>query len=267
VLVIAEGAKMKRFFSTLISTALMLSAISFTQTTFGAEASRGSSFVQRRKAAVRFVTRQIKESNAKLRYTITAKYPQSITAKDPRLERLNYAIKSLIKEQVAAFKKNFEAPEERMDTVGSYFDTEYSGELATNDLVSIHFYIDTYYEGAAHPNHFALTFNYSFETDKTLTLAELFKANSNYLKVISDYSIKALRKELGDNADSDWIQNGAGADEKNYRNWNITRRGLEINFDPYQVASYMEGPHEVVIPYRALRNLIDLAGPLAKIVK
>src|SRR5437868_5228530 len=114
---------MKRFFSALISTALMLSAISFTQTSCGAEASRGSSFGQRGKAAVRFVMRQIKESNTKLRYTITAKYPQSISARDARFERLNHAIKSLITEQVADFKKNFEAPEERMDTVGSYLDT------------------------------------------------------------------------------------------------------------------------------------------------
>jgi len=256
---------MKRFFSMLISTAVVLSVFALVQAV--AETKTAASTIQqRRAAAIRFAPRQLKEANRKLRLTITAKYPQAV-GRDPRFDRLNRAIRSLVTEQVASFKKDFEAPEERMGTVGSYFETAYSVELATNDLVSIQFYVNTYYEGAAHPNHNSVTFNYSFETGKTLTLAELFKPNSNYLKVISDYSVKALKKEFGENADSDWIQNGAGLDEKNYQSWNITRKGFKITFDPYQVASYAEGEHEVLIPYSALRNIIDSQGALAKMIR
>jgi hypothetical protein len=218
-----------------------------------------------RGAAVRFVPRQIREANRRKRYTITAKYPQALGARSENLAALNAALASLITEQVSGFKKDFQPPEERMGTVGSSFNSEYTVELATSDLVSINFGISTYYEGAAHPNHNAVTFNYWFETGKTLTLADLFKPNSNYLAALSDYSVKALRRRLAPEIDDEWIQKGAGAEADNYQNWNITRRGLKVTFDPYQVASYADGPQEVVIPYSALRSIINPDGPLAKL--
>ena len=162
------------------------------------------------------------------------------------------------------FKKDFAAPEERMNEIGSYYESNYVTELAANDLVSIYFGISTYYEGAAHPNHNSLVFNYDLQTGRKLDLADLFKSNSDYLAVISDYAIKALIKEMAPDPDSDWIKEGAGAKEENYKSWNITRQGLKVTFDAYQVASYAEGPHEVVIPYAVLKDVIDSNGPLAR---
>lgn len=65
--------------------------------------------------------------------------------------------------------------------------------------------------------------------------------------------------------DDEWIETGAGLDEKNYQTWNITHKGLEITFNPYQVASYAEGPQVVVIPFPVLTNLIDPKGPIARL--
>ena len=255
--------KMKRFSSLFVSTALLLSVFSFIKAAAAVAVAPSPPSQRSVAAAVRFAPRQIKESNRKLRYTITAKYPQAV-GRDPRFERLNQAIRSLMTEQISDFKKDFEAPEERMGPAGSTFDVGYTVKLSTADLVSIIFYIDSYYEGAAHPNHATVSFNYSFETQKTMTLAELFRGN-NYLKVISAYAIKDLKKQLGPDPDSEWIQKGAGPEEENYKSWSITRRGLLITFDQYQVASYAEGPHEVIIPYNVLRSVIDPAGPLSKI--
>ena len=131
-------------------------------------------------------------------------------------------------------------------------------------MVSVSFVINTYFEGAVHGNYSDIAFNYDLKLGRSLNLADLFKPNSNYLKVISGYSIKALKKVLGPNPDTEWIERGAGASEENYRNWNITSKGLEVGFDPYEVASYAEGPHEVIIPYRILEAVIDPAGPLAR---
>src|SRR4051812_273654 len=99
---------MKRISSILISTALVLSA--FAQMSVGAKTNASSPLQQRRASAIRFAPRQINEANRKLRYTIKAKYPQAVGS-DPRLARLNTAIKSLMTEQVAGFKKDFQAPE------------------------------------------------------------------------------------------------------------------------------------------------------------
>jgi hypothetical protein len=252
---------MKKVFSWFIASLLVLTAL--------ASGGAATAVVPRqraqRAAAVKFVPRQIKEANRRLRYTITAKYPQVAIAKAPHLAKLNAAIKSLVAEQVNGFKKDFQAPEERMATAGSSLELFYTVEMATTDLVSIDFGASTYYEGAAHPNYNSHAFNYWFATGKTLELADLFKPNTNYLSALSAYSIEALKKDLGEESEMEWIQKGAGPEAENYRNWNITRKGLKISFDPYQVTYYAQGPKEVIIPYSALKGLIDPEGPLAKL--
>lgn len=253
---------MKKVFSWFMASMLALGVLSpFCSITNAAAASSQA----QRAASIRFVQRQIKETNRKLRYTIAAKYPQTLGAKAENLVQLNAALKSLIMEQVNGFKKDFQPPDERMGTMGSSFDSGYTVELATNDLVSINFGVSTYSEGAAHPNYNAVTFNYWLKTGQTLSLADLFKPGVYYLDILSNLSIKALRKRLGSEIDNDWIQKGAGAAPENYRNWNITRRGLKITFDPYQVASYAQGPQEVIIPYTSMKSIIDPSGPLEKL--
>lgn len=249
---------MKKVSSLLMASVLVLGILDLAHvTTTTAQAQRAST--------IRFAPRQIREANRRLRYTITAKYPQTVGAKAQHLAQLDAALKNLITSYVNDFKKDFQPPEERMSTMGSTFDSRYVVELATADLVSVDFGISTYYEGAAHGNYNSLAFNYWFETGKTLTLADLFKPNANYLDALSNYSIKALRRKLGAEIDNEWIQKGAGAEAENYQSWNITRRGLKITFNPYQVASYAQGPQVLVIPFAALKGIIDPNGPLAKL--
>jgi hypothetical protein len=218
--------------------------------------------------AVRFVPRSITSANRKLRYTIKARYPQAVGAqRDPRLIKLNQELRALITKDIGGFRDDFQAPEERMGAVGSYYDAEYWVSLSTPQLVSLTFGVSTYYEGAAHPNHHTIAFNYDLTTGRLLTLKDLFKPGSDYLQVISDYTIQALKEKLGEDADEEWIQRGAGANEENYKSWNVTKTGLVVTFDPYQVVYYAAGPQEITIPYSVLRNVIDPEGPLAKLVK
>lgn len=251
---------MKRFFPMLISTALILSAFGSTQTNAATKA--GATLTQRGNAAIRFTKRQIREVNRRLRYTIKAAYPQALGG-DARFIKLNQELKSLALKGVADFKKDFAVPEQRGPS-GSTYDLSYSLELATNHLVSFTFYVDPYYEGAAHPLHLSFTFNYDLDTGHELKLADLFRPHSSYLKPISDYAISDLSKQLADDLDLDWIKRGAGPEADNYKSWAITREGLKVTFDPYQVASYAAGPHEVVIPFRVLRSIIEPNGPLSR---
>lgn len=258
---------MKKLFSTLISTALVLSAFGFAQSNAQTKTRAASASSQRRRSGLVYNERKIREANRRLRYTITAKYPQFTGVQDERIARLNTVINRMVMKQIADFKKDFAKPEKRMGTMGSTFDVGYSIELATNDLVSLLFFIDSYYEGAAHPLHVSVAFNYNLDTGKELELADLFKPNSGYLNLISKYSINDLKKQLGPDSDKDWIEKGAAPSEENFKAWTVSRKGLEITFDQYQVASYAEGPHDVVVPFSVLRNAIDPNGPLAKIAR
>jgi hypothetical protein len=256
---------MKRFFSALILIAVVMSVFFNEQAITRANVFTTAPSMQRGQAALSFALRQIREANKKLRYTIKARYPQALGAgRDPRLTKLNQELRKFITKQVRGFTTDFQAPEERMLSGESSFDSRYQVEFATNDLVSISFIINTYFEGAAHGNYNTIVFNYDLDSGKTLSLASLFKPNSNYLEVISAYAIKSLKKEMPE-LENDWVQSGAGPKEENYQSWNITRRGLAVNFDPYQVASYAEGPHVAVIPYAILKNVIDPNGPLSRI--
>lgn len=258
---------MNKFFSSLISVALVLSVFSMEQTSVSANTGALLPSMQRSRAAVRFVPRQISEANRRLRYTIKAKYPQAVGAgRDARLVKLNQELRKLITKEVSEFRGYFKKPEERLGPTGSYYDSEYWVNLATNDLVSISFGVSTFGEGAAHPNHNTLVFNYDLSAGRLLNLSDLFKPNSNYLSAISIYTIGQLKKKFAPDPDTEWIERGAGAKGENYKAWSLTTKGLEITFDPYQVASYAEGEHVVVIPYSVLKDLIDPKGPLPAII-
>ena len=67
--------------------------------------------------------------------------------------------------------------------------------------------------------------------------------------------------------DDDWIQKGAAPELTNYDNWTITKKGLGITFDPYQVGPYAAGPQHVLVPYSALKEIIKPDGPVGQFVK
>jgi hypothetical protein len=105
-----------------------------------------------------------------------------------------------------------------------------------------------------------------------LKLADLFKPGAKYLQTISSYSIKDLKSQSkAQGADSmltdQTIADGAGPDLKNFKSWTITKKGLAISFDSYQVAPYVAGPQRVVIPYSALKDIIKPDGPVGIFVK
>ena len=63
------------------------------------------------------------------------------------------------------------------------------------------------------------------------------------------------------------IESGAGATAGNYENWTITKKGLGIIFDAYQVGPYAAGPQYVLVPYPALKEMIDSTGSLGMYLK
>jgi hypothetical protein len=63
------------------------------------------------------------------------------------------------------------------------------------------------------------------------------------LNVISAYCVKDLQDQSkkNDMLMEDQIKEGAAPRADNYGAWTITRKGLWITFDPYQVAAYAAG--------------------------
>ena len=225
---------------------------------------------------LKLVARQIKEDNKKKRYTMAVEYPQIEGAASASVERFNKEVSGFVTAEINEWKATAgRDPNEDGGSIGGDDDltVRYDVMLATNDLASIVFFGSVYNHGTPHPNSYSKVINYDLKNNHPLKLADLFQPNSNYLATISSYSINDLKrksKKAGPNGsllDDENIEEGASAKEDNYRSWNITPKGLLVTFDAYQVGPYAAGPQTVVIPYAALKAIINPEGPLAPFVK
>lgn len=226
---------------------------------------------------MRLVLKEQNEENNKQKLTIGTAYPQLAGGDAARAETFNKAVSEFVTKQTAEFKKQHKADLAEMaktdaadsansERPGYSLDVSYHTPYADKNLISL--LIWTYqYTGGAHGGSFSTTFNYDLQSGRMLKLADLFQPNSGYLKVISAYCVTSLTKQLGADADANWLKEGAAPKADNYDSWNITPDGLQITFDAYQVAAYALGPQEVIIPYSALKAIIKPDGVLAAFVK
>lgn len=201
------------------------------------------------------------EKNKPKFFEINAEYPELSGVSLQTAAKFNQIAKTLAMNEAVRFRKKLLAQtvedlELFKETGGiNTVEINYNVEYADNEIISI-FFSNYFYMGGAHESSYSFTLNFDLKTGRQLKLADLFKPNSNYLKVISDYSIQKLKKDFGEDAQDDWLQLGAGAELKNFKSWNITKKGLNLNFDTYQVASYVAGPQEVIIPFEEMKNIL-----------
>jgi hypothetical protein len=224
---------------------------------------------------VELVSKQVKESNKKLMYEIAAQYPQFSGGSNPNFEKFNQLVRGTVMKKVTEFKKDM-APKEGEEprpegSMGSDLSIGYTVALAQDDLVSIQFDVGSYYQGAAHPNSYSEVVNYDLKNGKQLKLSDLFKPGAKYLQSIANYCIADLKKqqatEKGKALTDNEIQTGAAPTAKNYQSWKITKAGLGINFDAYQVGPYAAGPQFVLVPYAMVKDVINPEGPIAQFAK
>ncbi len=194
-------------------------------------------------------------------YTINVDIPVMNGSNDPRVVAFNQALSQIIQKQVEAFKKSLKDAPVTPISAGSSFTLEYTLVSQSDHVVSLQLKIDQYIDGAAHPFHYTVVFNYDLSLGQEIGLEQLFVPGANYLQTISDACKAELAKrDIGFDAQ----QHGADPTSENYRNWNISAEGLVITFDEYQVAAYAAGPQMVVVPYAVLKDIIDPQGALAE---
>ena len=192
--------------------------------------------------------------------TIKVTYP--IIKKTDYTDELNKQIQLVVDEVIKTFKKDMSENQPLTPIAipltfeSNSLDINYEVFSATSDVLSIRFSIYTSFYGSAHPFKTFQSFNYDLDKGKVLSLGDIFKSN-NYLQFLSDYSKKELTKKLSAaaSASTEPYLEGLKPIAKNFQIWNVTSKGLLLTFPPYQVAAYVFGPQEVVVPYSELQNL------------
>ncbi len=117
-------------------------------------------------------------------------------------------------------------------------------------------YTESTYLGGAHPNTFTSLLNFDRKTGKTILLKDLIKDEKSFLAIAESEFRKNQELKPEDSFEGYFFENGTYALPLNYA---ISREGLELFYNPYEVASYAQGPIVFVIPYSVLGNVMDLS--------
>ncbi len=209
-----------------------------------------------------------------MHYKIEVSYPQikgenlSASAK-----QFNRVIDSMVNEEMNHFKKLVTMDMPHMKTLPqdiqrNSLKVDYDLDVVkpkNNTIVSVRLSTEGMQAGRAHPYHNNRVVNFDLTSGKILTLNDLFKKNSQFLKLLAAYSNKSLNEKL--KKDNWMVEQGTKADPKNFKNWNLQADSLLITFDEYQVAPYVYGKQEVEVPYSALVKILADKTPISDCAK
>jgi hypothetical protein len=219
---------------------------------------------------IKIITKEIKDSSDILRYTFIAKYPQLEGMNDENIQNIiNKEIYETIEKARNEFKNNMSELDLKNIPVNFSSEMEYSyiSYSLTDEFYSFAFEVYYYFAGAAHPGQFSKSINYNLKNGKLIELKDLFKQDAKYLEKVSSYCIENLKlqaKQIEFEYDNEMLKEGAGQKDSNFMNFNILQKGLQITFDPYQVAPHVVGTQYVMIPYRVIYEIINENGILNK---
>ena len=192
-------------------------------------------------------------------YQIRARYPKILSTRPGVGEALTALLEGYARKSVADFKKDFQdATQGKGDRVPWSLDLDYTLPWHNDRLMAVYF-VGSSYTGGAHPNPFLGSFVLDLHTGRALGLAELFRGD--YLQALSQYARTELaRRDLS--SDKDWIARGTAPQPDSFSVAYPTEKGFLLIFPPYQVAPYVAGPQEVLVPWKSMAPFRLHAGIL-----
>jgi hypothetical protein len=158
----------------------------------------------------------------------------------------------------------------------SFLQVEFKSFTVTkNSVLALRFETASYFSGAAHPIEFSMVSNFDLKTAHEFELIDLFDTSSvEYLHVISDFSTKALKTQLAaeqnvsvDSPDLQFFPEGATSNPENFSVFMVEDGGIRFIFGQYQVAPYVMGEQEVLIPYSVLAKYMKKGELMDALVK
>ncbi len=198
-------------------------------------------------------------------YTVEAEMPVVSGLADIAIQKkINDHLAEKINTAISEFKD--QAVDTKVDGPGLKSDLSMSltsWAVVKNSVITVRLEIMQYFSGSAHPLTVSDTANYSLATGEDLGLIDVFDAGTKYLDKISAYSIKELKKHLAeaqnlpvDSKDLVFFEEGANSNPENFSSFLIEDAGIRFIFGQYQVAPYVAGEQEVLIPYSELSQFL-----------
>lgn len=187
-------------------------------------------------------------------FTINIQYPKISLIQYPTLAKeANDVIAAFVANIKNDFKKHIDEmpPNDVRKDFTNDLTMRFTPLLLSPTIISIRFDTSEYIAGAPHPNNHVRILNYNFSKHLVLSPADLFASSTQALPFLSTYSRSALRTLFVDMTEEELVIQmipGTAPTHENFREVGITKTGLVVLFDPYQVAPYARGVLEVKIP-------------------
>ena len=204
--------------------------------------------------------------------TVAIDYPY-LLENTPVAHAFNQHLRELVTSEVTAFLSQVT---ESVDpqSVNIPHGLAITGDIVaiTPAFVSANVAVSPYFSGAAHPGLYYRTINFDLDAGVSWGPEEILINPSLGLPIVQEKVIPRLVEFLNEGigedvppitADEEWIRSGTAPILQNYQNMALTREGLLVQFDPYQVAAYALGAPYVTVPYSELATIIN-PGVLAR---
>lgn len=172
-------------------------------------------------------------------------------AVDEDVRRWAGSIADTFETEMAALFETSEVLGETPDVSRYALHGTYTVLRPSQEAVSLVFEIWTY-TGGAHGNLDIITLNYSLITGQRLNFVDIFEDVDKALSLLSGQSRKVLSRRLAGGRMDQWILDGTTQDVNNFSSIGLTRQGVRVYFQPYQVAAWAAGAQEVDIPLEEL---------------
>jgi uncharacterized protein len=136
---------------------------------------------------------------------------------------------------------------------GTDYGFGYLSLTASQRMISIS--IDEYFypHGAAHGQPSSTILHWLLKENRPLKTSDVFDERKPWRAFLNRFCFNVLSKQEGYFVDT---IDKLGDMPSDPGRWFFTDKGLSINFNPYEVASYADGEPEVVVPWSALKPFL-----------
>ncbi len=197
-----------------------------------------------------------------LHYSVDVHYPKLALVGHPDLAKdANAVIEGFVQDAIEDFKTNVN--EINTTTLPKEMESDYTMRytplLLSPTIISLRFDYSEYTAGAAHPNNMARVLNYDLKRHLLLSTADLFASTTAALPFLSTYTRVVLKDMMSSEPKEIFDQQtmpGTLPTHENFQEVALTKKGLLIIFNPYQVAPYARGTILVPIPVSDTRGIL-----------
>jgi hypothetical protein len=190
-------------------------------------------------------------------------YPAFLAGTTPWAQQMNDEIYAEIQTRAESWQGG-PASNPRDDGKRSTLDGSFSLELLTPALASF----TLIWTDDSTPGSKALgceTINYDLATGQRIGYDTVFVDPQTAFVFMSGSALPQLSDKLGADYDASLAVPGTSPEPEHYRHWAIRQDGIKLTFSQNQVVLGDQPLPWVIVPWRAVRSVMNATGPVAKL--